>query len=422
MTDTFSQDMSPRRQLRLMGIIFGIFIAILALSYFLFLRLNYSLLYQNLPISDASAIVAELDAREIKYRLRNGGKDIHVPAVDADAIRLGILDSEAPRKKIDGFELFNDSEMGLTDFAQKIKYQRALQGELARTIMMIEGVENARVHIAMPERVLFRGNTSSPTAAVTIVTRSGQFDEETRISGIQRLVAASVPDLDSDQVSVLNSAGEIISPVETPISSVLTEYARIAGAYSEQVEIALALEIPELIYDLKLLARPIRNLESKTSDGEKMESKETPEQTRDYSLKVLLTTDEKLLEQDESRISDIITEAVQLNVKAGDIITFRQRNLPLNLSLENATNNKAVSIAKQINDTPAKYSLAGLTFSNSTLTTSVIAGGTLMLLSISGVVISRRRRQFLQPEEHIEFAQRLKLQLQDFEEVNNGNS
>ena len=128
MTDTVSQDMNTARQWRLIGIIFGGFIAMLAAAYFLFLRLNYSLLYQDLPVSDASAIVAELDAKEIKYRLRNGGKDILVPAVDADAIRLGILDSEAPRKKLDGFELFNDSEMGLTDFAQKIKYQRALQG------------------------------------------------------------------------------------------------------------------------------------------------------------------------------------------------------------------------------------------------------------------------------------------------------
>lgn len=414
MADTFSQDMSPRRQLRLLGIIFGTFVAILAVSYFLFLRLNYSLLYQNLPVSDASAIVAELDAREIKYRLKNGGKDIHVPAVDADAIRLGILESEAPRKKTDGFELFNDSEMGLTDFAQKIKYQRALQGELARTIMLIEGVENARVHIAIPERVLFRGNTSRPTAAVTIVTRSGQFDEETKILGIQRLVAASVPDLESDQVTVLNSAGEIISPVETPISSVLIEYARIAAAYSEQVEIALALEMPELIYDLKLLARPNRNLESEISDGEKVETEQTSEDIRNYTLKVLLTTDEKLSEQDEMRIKDIVSEAVQLNIKAGDFITFKQRNLPLSLSLENATNNGGVSVVGQINDISAKNSLAGLTVSDSTLTTGLIAGGVFMLLSITGVVLGRRRRQILNPEEHIEFAQRLKLQLQEF--------
>ena len=290
--------------------------------------------------------------------------------------------------------------------------------------MMIDGVENARVHIAMPERVLFRGNTSSPTAAVTIVTRSGQFDEKTRISGIQRLVAASVPDLDTDQVSVLNSAGEIISPVESPISSVLNEYKQIAEAYRKQTEIALALEMPELVYDLKILARPLRapedsieGSEKVESDSEEAESEDASAETRNYTLRVLFTTDEKLSDQTESRVEDIITEAAQLDIKLGDFITFKQRELPLNLSLANAAKHNAALISKR-NEGAYKKSFSELYLQDLTMMHGVIVGGVLILLGFTGVAMVRRRRQVLSAEEHIEFARRLKLQLKNAEEVN----
>ncbi|WP_371395859.1 flagellar basal-body MS-ring/collar protein FliF [Fretibacter rubidus] len=411
MANLTENDMSAKKQLRIVGIIFGVVIVLLAVAYFLFLRLNYAILYQGLPTADASAIVAELNAREIRYKLRNGGRDILVPAVDADAIRLGILDAEAPTKKLDGFELFNDSEMGLTDFAQKIKFQRALQGELARTIMMIDGIENARVHIAIPERVLFRGSETPPTAAVTIVSRSGSFDEQTRIEGIQRLVAAAVPDLEIENVSVLNSAGEIISPVKTPISSVLSEYAEIAAAYKDQIDIGLAIDRPALNYTLKVAVRPFRVLVD-------TDIKETTAPKRDYVLRVVLTTDEVLDDDAKSEISSIIYQAAQMDLTFGDTLTFKVRELPLNLSLASAMQSTVSPPSLPSRSGPLDTPSDGDQSLVKPLQLPLLAFFTVLLLGLSGLgafFISRQHRSLLNTEEHIEFAKRLRLQMHEGE-------
>src|SRR5688572_70501 len=144
-------------QLRLFLLVFAGSVALLAAGYYFFLRTEYAVLYSDLRPADASAVVAELDGRGIAYQLRDAGSTIAVAADGADAARLAIAGSHVPSRAAVGFELFNESDMGLTDFAQRINYQRALQGELARTIMTISGVESARVHLALPERSLFRG-------------------------------------------------------------------------------------------------------------------------------------------------------------------------------------------------------------------------------------------------------------------------
>jgi flagellar M-ring protein FliF len=102
--------------------------------------------------------------------------------------------------------------MGLSDYAQRVRYQRALQGEIARTIMTMEGVADARVHITMPERSLFRSERRNAEAAVTLIMRGEQQVSADRIEGIQRLVAAATPDLLVADVVVLNAKGETISP------------------------------------------------------------------------------------------------------------------------------------------------------------------------------------------------------------------
>lgn len=412
MAEPITIEMTEGRQLRVLAIIFGVLIAIIAAGYFLFLRLNYSLLYADLSMSDASVIVTELEAREVKFRLRNGGRDILVPAIDADAVRLGILDAEVPSKHLDGFELFNESEMGLTDFAQKIKFQRALQGELARTIMMIDGIENARVHIAIPERVLFRGEASRPTAAVTLVTRSGQFDETARISGIQRLVAASVPDLTLENVTVLNSGGEIISKIETPVSVALSEYVQVAAAYKDRLDIALALDAPDIEYDLKVMARPLRL----RLEGEAPETKsedQSDKGQKNYALRIVLTTDELLSDTQREVVYQIISDSAQIDIASGDRIDFKKRDLPLNLSLANSTAQaetvKAAKLHDEVSAQPAPIMAA---FS---WPLAVFAAAFFLLAGTGGLIAVRRRKALLTPQEHIEFAKRLRLRLQDSE-------
>jgi flagellar M-ring protein FliF len=169
---------SPNRQLLVAGLVLGALSMILGVGYFLFVRTEYAVLYTGLRSADASAIVAELDDKGVAYKLKDGGGTILVPVEEADAVRLAIVRSDASLKGSTGFELFNKSDMGLTDFAQKINYQRAVQGELTRTIMMMDGIDNARVHLAIPERSLFRGTRSEPKAAVTLSVQRGRILDE----------------------------------------------------------------------------------------------------------------------------------------------------------------------------------------------------------------------------------------------------
>jgi flagellar M-ring protein FliF len=206
------EPVKPFPQMQVIAAVFAVLLVLMVGWYFLVLRQDYAVLYADLRPQEAASVVEALEKQGVPYRLGAGGAEIRVPAAKLDAARLELASSDTPIGGLDGFELFNESDMGLTDFAQKIRYQRALQGELARTIMMMDGVADARVHISMPERTLFRGERRNAEAAITLVTRTPQDETPARIEGVQRLVAAAVPDLLVSDVVVLNGRGEIISP------------------------------------------------------------------------------------------------------------------------------------------------------------------------------------------------------------------
>ncbi|MFD1034624.1 flagellar basal-body MS-ring/collar protein FliF [Sphingomonas hankookensis] len=183
----------------------------LGVGYWWWSRPDYVVFAQGLRPADAAAVVAELDKRGTPYRLDGGGGTILVPTDRADDTRVALAGSDVAARGLVGFELFNESDMGLTNFAQKINYQRALQGELTRTLLAMDGVENARVHLALPEKSLFRGERAEASAAVAIEMKRGVALDPARVEGIQRLVAAAAIDLPEARVVVLDGAGRQIS-------------------------------------------------------------------------------------------------------------------------------------------------------------------------------------------------------------------
>lgn len=209
MTDHAVPPASRQAQIRLVAALLGGITVLLIGGYFLFARMQTVPLYEGLNTPDAAALVDELEALGVSYSLSEGGTAIRVSKSQADAVRLNLAGRLSPARGLDGFELFNESDMGLTEFAQRIKYQRALQGELARSILMIEGIQQARVHIALPERSMFRSGQSRPTAAVTLFLAAAP--EAATIAGIQHMVAASIPDLLTGDVVVLDQAGRLLS-------------------------------------------------------------------------------------------------------------------------------------------------------------------------------------------------------------------
>lgn len=170
-------------------------------------RTDYQVLFADLGAGDAAAMTAELDKMKADYQLTDGGGTILVPKEEVYRQRLQLMGKEIPLHGAVGFEVFNNADFGMTDFVQKVNYQRAVQGELTRTILSIEGVQAARVHLALPEQGLFKKAQGHAKASVTVTMKPGKVLAEEQVGGIQRLVAASVTDIAPGDVTVLDQHG-----------------------------------------------------------------------------------------------------------------------------------------------------------------------------------------------------------------------
>lgn len=170
-------------------------------------RADYQVLFSDVAATDAAAMTAELDKLKTPYQLADGGATILVPKDLVYKTRLALMGRELPLHGAVGFEVFNNADFGMTEFVQKVNYQRAIQGELTRTILAIEEVQGARVHLAIPEQGLFKKALTRPKASVTLTMKRGRTLAPEQVAGIQRLVAASVPEIGAADVTVLNQHG-----------------------------------------------------------------------------------------------------------------------------------------------------------------------------------------------------------------------
>ena len=175
------------------------------------MQTDYRILFSNLSETDAAAIVTELKHAKTAYRLSDGGATIRVPADRVYETRLALMSSGAPLSGGVGFEIFDKQGLGATEQSQRVSYQRALQGELSRTIAALDHVRQARVLLAMPESSLFRRDRQEARAAVSLIMQPGPPLEREQIAGIQRLVAASVAGLDPARVIVTDQRGVTLS-------------------------------------------------------------------------------------------------------------------------------------------------------------------------------------------------------------------
>ncbi|MEW6658357.1 MAG: flagellar basal-body MS-ring/collar protein FliF [Thermodesulfobacteriota bacterium] len=186
---------------------------ILAVAFWGFLGTSseYGVLFSNLAQDDAAAIAGKLKGKKVNYRLEAGGGTILVPKADVYEMRLYLASEGMPRGGGVGFEIFDRQGLGTTDFVQRLNYQRALQGELARTICGMPGVEEARVHIVTPKESLFVEEQKKASAAVAVKLRRGRTLSPAQVDGIINLVSSAVPDLHANQVTVVDLDGRILS-------------------------------------------------------------------------------------------------------------------------------------------------------------------------------------------------------------------
>lgn len=170
-------------------------------------RETYGYLYTDLSTEDAAAIVEKLKTQQVPYRIENQGTAIQVPEERVHALRLELASGGLPRGGGVGFEIFDKSQIGATEFEQQVSLRRALEGELARSIMTVAGVKSARVHLVLPERHLFSSKAESASASVVLrLENPGNFGKR-EVAGVVHLVSAAVPGLSKDRVSVVSTAG-----------------------------------------------------------------------------------------------------------------------------------------------------------------------------------------------------------------------
>ncbi len=170
----------------------------------------YEVLYTELDKKDASQITAKLDEGKVPYKLENGGTTILVPPDLKDKTRLTLASENLPRGET-GFELFQESKFGETQVDKKVKYQVALQGELARSIQSLDKVKAAKVNLALPESTLFSDNEELPKASVVVNTREEEKLSPKEIQGIINLVANSVDKLTTENVVIVDQHGNLVS-------------------------------------------------------------------------------------------------------------------------------------------------------------------------------------------------------------------
>lgn len=172
-------------------------------------------LFANLSATDASAIVEQLDSQGVTYQLADGGSTIMVPAEKVYDMRLAVAAAGLPTASSEGggYSLLDSMGMTSSEFQQQVTYQRAIEGELAKTIQAIDGVETATVHLALPEESVFVSETADPTASVFVRTQPGASLGTEQVQSIVHLVSAGIEGMTPAGVSVVDASGRVLSAV-----------------------------------------------------------------------------------------------------------------------------------------------------------------------------------------------------------------
>jgi flagellar M-ring protein FliF len=202
--------LTPSRRLTILFVVAVTIASIWGLVYWAN-QADYKVLFTNLSTEDAAGIVTKLQEKKVPYELSGGGNTISVPAGQVTEVRLELASLGLPQGGGVGFEIFDQKNLGATEFEQQLNYLRALQGELARTINSLEEIEQCRVHLALPKDSLFVEEQKKATASVTLKLKGGRTLRPDQIEGIGHLVASSVEGLNAADVMVVDSKGNILS-------------------------------------------------------------------------------------------------------------------------------------------------------------------------------------------------------------------
>jgi len=186
-------------------------VLLLGFSYLIFFAdlTDYDYLYTNIDQADAGEVIAALKEAGVKYQIDN--RSIMVQRGKVHELRMKMAAKGLPKTKGIGFEIFDDQKLGTSNFVQQLNYNRALQGELSRSISQMEKVDLARVHLVTPKKTLFKEDETEPTASIVVKLKTGQKLENDEVKSIMHLVSSAVMNLNPKNITVIDSNGSMLS-------------------------------------------------------------------------------------------------------------------------------------------------------------------------------------------------------------------
>lgn len=202
--------MAPSQVMMLFGIVAGTIVGVIFLSGWL-KEINYARLYSNLESAEAGEIVNYLTTNNVPYQLTDNGGSIEIPSDKVYKVRLELASQGIPKAGNIGYSIFDQNNLGMTDFLQNLNFRRALEGELTKTIMQLSEVQAARVHIVIPKDRLFKEDKKEPTASIVLKLRNRSGLGKAQLAGISHLVASSVEGLSPQNISIIDYDGNLLS-------------------------------------------------------------------------------------------------------------------------------------------------------------------------------------------------------------------
>lgn len=208
---------------------------------------DYTPLFSNLAAKDASAIVEKLDASGTSYELADGGQTIMVAKDQVYQLRLQMSSAGLPADKDSGYTLLDQQGVTTSEFMQQVGYQRALEGELTKTIKAIDGVSNATVHLVIPKKDVFSDEASKPTAAVMVQTNGNKQLSAEQVQAVVNLIASSVEGLNPDDVTVATADGTVLAAPGQSGTGAISGHEQQISAYEQRLSGSLQQMLSQVV-------------------------------------------------------------------------------------------------------------------------------------------------------------------------------
>ncbi len=301
-------------------------------------------LYSNIEQQEAAKIVEYLRNNNIKYELSDNGATIKVEKERVLDTRLSLAQEGLPASGTLGYELFDRTNLGMSEFVQKLNYKRALEGELSKTINTLEEVKNSRVHLVIPERTLFEKDQKKPTASVTLHLYKDKHITQKSISGIQTLVAKSVEGMIPEDVSVIDNKGKLLSEAPIDINSV-------AGLTSQQLDQQKKLEDYLTNKAQSLLDNVIGTDNSSIRVNAEIDFTKVEQTKKDYDPDRQVVRSEQQIAESNKSTDSLSYPAVSMDKHESKVIQNYEISESFEHIIHSVGNIKRLSVAAMINGT-----------------------------------------------------------------------